>query len=322
MNEAGSFVLTLLHAATNAHLLHLKSRSYAEHMALGTFYAELPDLVDALAESIQGLKGELLDYYRQIAHAALPYFKDRPVTLRLRALPGKGPMLHNHDTNETFICLEGKWKVIWGRHAEHSVLLDKYDVCSIPPFVPRRFECVEPEAGNDGQQSLSRGVLGMTVAHIGVALCDSLQQRQHEGDGGFGDAEAIGFGRRVADHDAELGCGVRVHIIDADRVFGDDAQALRGLHDAPADRGVAHGRAHERNRVARRLHDGLFVRQARQLPGVVAEEPAVVEVPVPVEILPAVGELGAGGKTETMLIQPVEQLVVLTSLLAYDGAPK
>ncbi len=79
MNEAGSFVLTLLHAATNAHLLHLKSRSYAEHMALGTFYAELPDLVDALAESIQGLKGELLDYpadYYQPADTAIEELED------------------------------------------------------------------------------------------------------------------------------------------------------------------------------------------------------------------------------------------------------
>lgn len=67
----------------------------------------------------------------------------------IKAVPGNGPMLHNHDTNETFICLEGKWKVIWGRHQENSVLLDKYDVCSVPPFVPRRFECVEPQAGHE-----------------------------------------------------------------------------------------------------------------------------------------------------------------------------
>ena len=61
-SEAGEFVLVLLHAATNAHLLHLRSKSYAEHMALGTFYEELPGLVDVVAESIQGLKGELLEY--------------------------------------------------------------------------------------------------------------------------------------------------------------------------------------------------------------------------------------------------------------------
>jgi mannose-6-phosphate isomerase-like protein (cupin superfamily) len=67
----------------------------------------------------------------------------------IKAVPGNGPMLHNHNTNETFICLEGKWKVIWGRHQENSVLLDKYDVCSVPPFVPRRFECVEPQAGHE-----------------------------------------------------------------------------------------------------------------------------------------------------------------------------
>ena len=74
MNETGSFVLTLLHAATNAHLLHLRSRSYAEHMALGAFYEELPALVDALAESIQGLTGELIEYpvdYYQPADTAI-----------------------------------------------------------------------------------------------------------------------------------------------------------------------------------------------------------------------------------------------------------
>lgn len=64
----GDFILTLLHAATNAHLLHLQSKSYAEHMALGAFYAELPDLVDAVAESIQGLEQKIIeydyDYYR------------------------------------------------------------------------------------------------------------------------------------------------------------------------------------------------------------------------------------------------------------------
>lgn len=79
MNNVGEFVLTLLHAATNTHLLHLKSKSYAEHMALGTFYAELPDLVDALAESIQGLTGELIEYpadYYAPADTALQELED------------------------------------------------------------------------------------------------------------------------------------------------------------------------------------------------------------------------------------------------------
>ncbi len=65
----------------------------------------------------------------------------------IKAEPGNGPLLHNHDTNETFVCLEGQWKVIWGRHAEHSVVLNKYDVCAVPPYVPRRFECIQPAPG-------------------------------------------------------------------------------------------------------------------------------------------------------------------------------
>jgi uncharacterized RmlC-like cupin family protein len=65
----------------------------------------------------------------------------------IKAEPGNGPLLHNHDTNETFVCLEGQWKVIWGRHAEHSVVLNKYDVCAVPPHVPRRFECIQPAPG-------------------------------------------------------------------------------------------------------------------------------------------------------------------------------
>lgn len=52
--ETAEFLLTLLHAATNTHLLHWQTKSYAEHTALGAFYEELPDLVDSLAEKIMG----------------------------------------------------------------------------------------------------------------------------------------------------------------------------------------------------------------------------------------------------------------------------
>ena len=54
MNEAAEFLLTLLHAATNTHLLHWTTKSYAEHKALGEFYSELPELVDQLAEAMMG----------------------------------------------------------------------------------------------------------------------------------------------------------------------------------------------------------------------------------------------------------------------------
>lgn len=59
MNEycTGEFAATLLNAATTAHFMHLSSKSYAQHMALGSFYADLPDLVDAVVEQCQGKHG-------------------------------------------------------------------------------------------------------------------------------------------------------------------------------------------------------------------------------------------------------------------------
>lgn len=68
------------------------------------------------------------------------------------AEPGNGPMLHNHDTNETFVAIKGRWRVIWGLQEENSVDLDPLDVCSVPPFVPRRF--INVEAAGDGETGL------------------------------------------------------------------------------------------------------------------------------------------------------------------------
>jgi len=57
-----------------------------------------------------------------------------------KAKPGKGPLMHNHDTNETFIALTGRWRAEWneGDQMEH-VDLDPYDVISFPVGVARRF---------------------------------------------------------------------------------------------------------------------------------------------------------------------------------------
>lgn len=63
----GEFILSLLHAATNTHILHWQTKSFAEHMALGEFYEAFPDLIDALVEATQGVTGEIIqfpaDYY-------------------------------------------------------------------------------------------------------------------------------------------------------------------------------------------------------------------------------------------------------------------
>lgn len=62
MSEIADFTITLLNAATTAHLLHLQTRSYATHVAIGAFYEELPDLVDAVVEAYQGKYGLIESY--------------------------------------------------------------------------------------------------------------------------------------------------------------------------------------------------------------------------------------------------------------------
>jgi mannose-6-phosphate isomerase-like protein (cupin superfamily) len=77
-----------------------------------------------------------------------------------RALPGKGPMLHNHDTNETFICMTGVWRASWenekGR-VEH-VDLKPLDVISFPPGASRRFMNVKK--GPAGKRGVLMFVIG------------------------------------------------------------------------------------------------------------------------------------------------------------------
>ena len=57
MNPIGEFILTLLHAVTNTHILHWKAlvkNNYPEHVILGEFYPDLDKLVDSLMESMMG----------------------------------------------------------------------------------------------------------------------------------------------------------------------------------------------------------------------------------------------------------------------------
>ena len=77
-----------------------------------------------------------------------------------RAVPGKGPMLHNHDTNETFIAMTGTWRASWlnrkGR-LEH-VDLRPLDVISFPPGAIRRFMNVT--RGPKRRQSILMFIIG------------------------------------------------------------------------------------------------------------------------------------------------------------------
>ena len=61
-NDLGELILTLLHSATNTHILHWQSKSYAEHKTLGAVYEALPDLVDNLVEAIQGRYDSTIEF--------------------------------------------------------------------------------------------------------------------------------------------------------------------------------------------------------------------------------------------------------------------
>ena len=57
-----------------------------------------------------------------------------------KAKPGKGPLMHNHDTNETFIAMTGRWRCEWNEGKDMQYVdLNPYDVISFPTGVARRF---------------------------------------------------------------------------------------------------------------------------------------------------------------------------------------
>ena len=45
----------------------------------------------------------------------------------VKVKPGNGPSLHVHDGNETFIPINGRWKIIFGTKEEHSLELGPLD---------------------------------------------------------------------------------------------------------------------------------------------------------------------------------------------------
>ena len=61
-DKCAEFVLSLFHAVTNTHLLHLGTRSFSVHSALGEYYNALNELVDTFAEAYQGKYGLIEGY--------------------------------------------------------------------------------------------------------------------------------------------------------------------------------------------------------------------------------------------------------------------
>jgi quercetin dioxygenase-like cupin family protein len=70
--------------------------------------------------------------------------RDFNMTLVKKA-PGNRVGLHDHPTVEVFMPLTGRWGVYWGDDGENEVMLEQWDVISVPPGVMRGFRNVGTE---------------------------------------------------------------------------------------------------------------------------------------------------------------------------------
>ncbi|MFE5706521.1 cupin domain-containing protein [Rhodococcus koreensis] len=73
------------------------------------------------------------------------------------AKPGNGPSLHIHDANETFIAVNGHWRVIYGTAEDGVLELGPFDCVSVPALVPRRF--VNITEGSPDEENLLVAIL-------------------------------------------------------------------------------------------------------------------------------------------------------------------
>lgn len=62
MDAFGLYIGTLMQSRNQAHIYHLQSTSYAQHVALQGYYEGIIPLLDAITESYQGQYGILRGY--------------------------------------------------------------------------------------------------------------------------------------------------------------------------------------------------------------------------------------------------------------------
>ncbi len=97
-----------------------------------------------------------------------------------RAKPGKGPLMHNHDSNETFIAMTGRWRCEWNEGAaKEHVDLNPLDVISFPVGVARRFMNVTD--GEPGKEHILMFIIGgdqpqAEFTPLAMQRCDEWQK--------------------------------------------------------------------------------------------------------------------------------------------------
>jgi hypothetical protein len=80
-DKSTEFISIILDSATQAHIFHLQSDSYAQHKALCKYYNDMPGIIDDLVELIQGRYGILRGYT-----APTPYLEDNNVVEYFKSL--------------------------------------------------------------------------------------------------------------------------------------------------------------------------------------------------------------------------------------------
>jgi hypothetical protein len=62
--EPAAFVSYIFACRNIVHMLHLNTKSFAAHKALDTYYNEVVDIIDSIAEVQQGFQGSVLKGYK------------------------------------------------------------------------------------------------------------------------------------------------------------------------------------------------------------------------------------------------------------------
>lgn len=108
----------LLHSATQVHIFHLQTKSYAEHKALNEYYDSIVGLVDTLVESFQGKYDIISGYenYNLIGYesnaSTIKYFKALLKTVEeLRASVQEDSNLQNEIDNVVTLITSTLYKL-------------------------------------------------------------------------------------------------------------------------------------------------------------------------------------------------------------------
>ena len=94
-------VMCLLNSAIVTHIMHWQTESYAAHQALGEYYSEIPEAIDAVIEAYQGKTGIILRSFpveTEIYEDMIPLVYMEYLSKKLtdnRALFGADPEIQN-----------------------------------------------------------------------------------------------------------------------------------------------------------------------------------------------------------------------------------